>query len=1016
MTDIRSDTFSNNWVRPLLALGDADLPAEVRLAALMAASRFPLGATAWRELAKVVWRIVRAAPAGSPVRRNALDFAASVPLASVREVLRQMAEDPAEPDHDAIAASLEAVGDPSRIEALLERASAGDPDAFRLLAIAPLENTALTPDDIPPGTDAAFWRALAVARLGKYDALDEVFAPAAPVPAFFWGSPWVAYEYVATIRPVPEPMSNALHILSSRLDDPEIAERVGHDLARALRLTFWAASGTADAEGSPLPPPKPFGPVKAPEPFRSRKGVSSLLTEQMATERPEHDDGQIAWMIAHTPTERLIRKVVKLVRQERPLAERLRLLDILGKTADCQSGCAPTPFRGAGGSAARARRLDLIDDRTRLGARRPTAEPTRKVLRRFSIGFLERRPCRFPAILPPTIQVDVDPAISFEVSPDSLDGGRFAEPLAAGAEAPVETAAEASPAENLDERHVRARILHDGQTRNTFVAGASNTIRCWIGLPEQDGAATADGSVPTVDIPKDGLPLTVEMCWGDQRDSTKTILPAARNARSGDCDLKIEVPADERYVSAEIMFRYRGRSFEVVRIEAAALAPGQTESPRDALRVRVQYGRREVIAIDDAQPCSSTLVFGEDIPPGGMAASGGEPTLRVFDGNGGRNYRFKSPGKAIETLNAVLFSTEKSLVRRLAATPGEEGMLDANDEEVRVLLRDMARFGAGLFNQLEQQGFTDPGDRIQLLSLEPDSVLPLEFVYDRGYPVEEARLCGGWLDALQADAKVCPVCGGDPPSADVRLHAPTICPLGFWSLRKVVERLNPATAAGASAPRSGRRSLPPIDSAVFASSNKVPEDERTATWTTIHDSVGNAVLAHHWDEWHEAVKQHPRLLVALPHHDEAGVEDFLEIGDESLGFDLARLRRGQIRPDYVNPDGLEPGPILLLLGCRTGAESELGYVQVVREFQKLKTSIVLGTLAQILGRHAAPLARELVTQLVAVDDPEADFGTLMRRVRRHMLARGYLLALCLVVLGDAEWRLTPRTAHPAPVP
>lgn len=90
-------------------------------------------------------------------------------------------------------------------------------------------------------------------------------------------------------------------------------------------------------------------------------------------------------------------------------------------------------------------------------------------------------------------------------------------------------------------------------------------------------------------------------------------------------------------------------------------------------------------------------------------------------------------------------------------------------------------------------------------------------------------------------------------------------------------------------------------------------------------------------------------------------------------------------------------------------------MQVVREFQKLKTAIVLGTLAQILGRHAAPLARELVTQLLAVNDAEADFGTLMRRVRRRMLARGYLLALCLVALGDAEWRLTP-TAQPATAP
>jgi len=571
----------------------------------------------------------------------------------------------------------------------------------------------------------------------------------------------------------------------------------------------------------------------------------------------------------------------------------------------------------------------------------------------------------------------------------------------------------APPTGARDERHVRARILHDGQVRKTFIAGAANVIRCWIGLPEDDGAASSDAAIPTVPIPRQGLELTVELCWGDQRDATTLLLPASRSARSGDCDLHIDVPADERYVSAEIMFRYRGRSFEVVRIEAAALAPGETAGPRDTLRVRTQLTRREVIAVDDAQPCNSTLVFGP--APGDPATAHGKPGLRVFDGTGGRNYTLKSPGKAIEALNTVLFSTEKSLVRRLADTPGMEQHLDASNEEVRVLLRDMARFGASLFNQLDQQGFTDPGERIQFLSLDPDLILPLEFVYDHGYPVDAACLCDGWQAALAADATVCPACGDAPLTADARRHAATVCPLGFWSLRKVIERLNPDAAAGASAPATGRRSLPAIDSAVFASSNKVPQDEREATWTTIHDHIATTTLAHHWDEWYEAVKQHPRLLIALPHHDEEVLEDFLEIGDETLGPDLSRLRRGQIRPEYVNPDGREPGPILLLLGCRTGAESELGYVQVVREFQKLKTAIVLGTLAQILGRHAAPLARELVTQLLAVNDAEADFGTLMRRVRRRMLARGYLLALCLVALGDAEWRLTP-TTQPATAP
>ena len=1006
MTDAPSGSFSDEWVRPLLELGRTDPAPEVRLAALTAASRFPLGPAAWRNLAEACRQMVGTAPAGSPVRRAALTFAVDVPLLSVRQELRRMAEDPAEPDRDAIASALAEAGDPSRIRALVERAASGDPDAFRLLAIAPLEDTSLTPADLPPCAGAAFWRALAIGRLGGFAALEDVFAPEAPEPDLFWGSPWTAYDRIATIRPIPEPLRDALERLLAGLDRPDTP--LPHELVRALRLTVWAATGMADAQGYPLPPPRPFAPVTAPEPCRTTKGVTSVLTAHIGARQPEHDDGQIAWMIADTPGDRLIGEVVALVRHDWPAAARVRLLDILGKTADCQAGYAPTPFRGAGGGATPTLRRDLIDDRLRSSARPPSppapsapaSRPREIAFNMSGAGDLLSASRSAPTAAPPA-----SPA----------PGAGSVEYHAASRGAPPPPPVQATPPDT-DERRVRARILHAGQKRDTFVAGAANTIRCWVGLPEDDGAATSDTAIPTVPIPARGLELTVELCWEDQRASTTLLLPASRGARSGDCDLHIEVPADKAYVSAEIMFRYRGRCFEAVRIEAAALAAGEQPRPRDILRISTQLSRREVIAIEDAKPCDATLVYGQAPAPGQPAPPKG--SLRVFDGSGGHDYRFDPPGQAIENLNAALFSTEKSLVRRRAATPGSEAALDVTDEEVRVLLRDMARFGASLYNQLDLQEFRDPGDRIQFLTFDPDIVLPLEFVYDRGFPVDAAPLCDGWRTALDADTGICPACGNAPLTPKERSHAKTICPLGFWSLRKVIERLNPDSAASASAPTVGRRRLPAIDSAVFASSNKVPEEERTATWTTIRGQIAKATLARHWDEWYDAVQKHPRLLIALPHHDLENVEDFLEIGDEGFGLDLARLRRGQIRPEYVNPDGREPGPILLLLGCRTGAESELGYVQLVREFQKLKTAIVLGTLAQILGRHAAPLARELVTQLIEVNDPEADFGSLMRRVRRRMLGRGYLLSLCLIALGDAEWRLTPtpRPAAAAPSP
>jgi hypothetical protein len=570
----------------------------------------------------------------------------------------------------------------------------------------------------------------------------------------------------------------------------------------------------------------------------------------------------------------------------------------------------------------------------------------------------------------------------------------------------------APPAAEEEERRVHAQIWQDGKSRRTFLAGGENVIRCWIGLPEPEKAAVAGEAIPVVHIPPGGLPLTAELCWGDQADRKPLLLPAERTARSGDCDLRIRVPEGERYVSAEIAFRYRGRAFELVQVEAFALAAGEAEQPQHSIHVRVQSRRREVIELPESAEFDATVVWGPDPARAPQAGGPAAPTLRVFGGQGGHSYSLKDSEAAIRWLNESLYITEKSLVRRRAAQAGAEELLDAGDAEVRTLLRDMARHGANLYNQLREQGFEDPGERIQLVNREPDTHVPLEFVYDRGYPADDAALCEGWLAALKDDARACPACAA-PIREEERSWMPTICPLGFWSLQKIIERIDEErgqdAAGSASVPRSARRSLPVLDGTVFASSHRVPEAERQSTWRALQESFRDkAVLAENWELWKEAVKKHPPLLLVLPHHDVAAALDYLQIGEEGLAPRLGHLSRGQLTELYVNPQRRDPGPIVLLLGCRTAARIEGGYVQIARRFQKLHTSIVLGTLAEILGRHAAPLARELVGQLVGIDDPQADFGSVMRRVRRRMLARGYLMALCLIALGDAQWRLTPR--------
>jgi hypothetical protein len=1028
---------------PLLAIAESEAEGALRIAALDAATRFSLTHGAWQECAGIVRTIIASEPEGSPARRDALRLAVRIPLLSVRRHLREMAADPDLPDGDSVAAALDEAGDPSRIRPLLGRAKTDHGESFARLAATPVEEAGVAPADIPPlpqdpVPNAGLWRALLLARLGEFAPLDAVLE-SDPEPELFWGSPWTAYDAIAPMRPIPDGMRE---YLLGALARPRASER-----ARMIQLIVWAATGVADAQGTPIremeiagtegparpaPPHSPTRSVRAllatgrlptrlfdgtipPDELelfafvsskrlaqlvkrivvegnkRARQlpsempatillgnriidaipihapvadwPVADLAVEQVRAERPALDDGQMAWLIARAPTDRLIQEVAGVVTPDLPLAERLRVLHLLGAAADHKAGRGGSPARGAGpGGGSPAGRAPLIDDMPRAAAKAPRGLP-------------------------------------------------------AAAAAPADAGAAAAGVE--EERRVHAQILHNGQRRRTFVAGADNVIRCWIGLPEPERGAVAAGPIPQVKIPTDGLPLTVELCWGDQSDHKPLLLPPDRTARTGDCDLRLRVPEGEAYLGVELAFRYRGRAFEVVRVEAFVLAAGEPERPDHAVKVRVEMRRREVIELADSRTVDSTIIWGADSPSGTTAGAQRPASLRVFGGHGGKRYTLDSAGAAVTWLNETLFITEKSLVRRRAAAaqPGGEELLDADDAEVLALLRAMARHGAALYNQLEVQGFEDPGERVQLLNREPDEYVPLEFVYDRGYPADDAGLCQGWRAALQSDDRTCPVCSQTPLPPDRRSWAPVICPLGFWSLQKIIERLDPGAteedaAVRLSVPRPDRRSLSIIDTTVFASSHRVPENERQTTWASLQRSFRSPTLANDWDQWKKALVRNPQLLLVLPHHDVEEALDYLEIGDGQLPATARRLNRDQLTELYVNPDRADPGPIVLLLGCQTGARTEVGYVAPGAALSATNTSIVVGTLAQILGRHAAPARTRAGQPAVAVDDPEADFGTVMRRVRRRMLANGYLMSLCLVALGDAEWRLTPRPAKP----
>src|SRR5262249_46284349 len=118
------------------------------------------------------------------------------------------------------------------------------------------------------------------------------------------------------------------------------------------------------------------------------------------------------------------------------------------------------------------------------------------------------------------------------------------------------------------------------------------------------------------------------------------------------------------------------------------------------------------------------------------------------------------------------------------------------------------------------------GEYLQIVSAKPDAVVPLEFVYEYKAPTAAAPVCPNAAQALR-DGQ-CPT-SGVPASAP----APHVCPMGFWGLRKVIERHVHDPRLGSPAridvePIAGRDTLTLHGASIVAASNQVDDASRDA--------------------------------------------------------------------------------------------------------------------------------------------------------------------------------------------
>ena len=184
------------------------------------------------------------------------------------------------------------------------------------------------------------------------------------------------------------------------------------------------------------------------------------------------------------------------------------------------------------------------------------------------------------------------------------------------------------------------------------------------------------------------------------------------------------------------------------------------------------------------------------------------------------------------------------------------------------LLCFLASHGRLLYNAIVETylaGFPLADDLpIQLVSAR-ESFLPIEFIYDRPAPLEDAVLCPGAAEAL-AEGK-CTTCAGRAAEEAEKF----VCPLGFWAMRRVIERhaVRPVADAGLAGadyavetdPGEGRSALNVLNAAVYAASNKVKPEDVEALRTSLDVATGGHLAqVQDWTAWREAVKTGRPLL------------------------------------------------------------------------------------------------------------------------------------------------------------
>jgi hypothetical protein len=537
--------------------------------------------------------------------------------------------------------------------------------------------------------------------------------------------------------------------------------------------------------------------------------------------------------------------------------------------------------------------------------------------------------------------------------------------------------------DGVEVRIVNGRVLHDGDPhRLGLVKGDPYQLEVWIGV-ESEESITQPGApaFPDEELPTGPNRIDVVFtCLDNEEDVQRThvTLPEKGDSDRALLDLRF---AETGTVFGRLALLHQGRVIQTAVLRADVVAGEPSRLGRPEIEVEAVM-RSRIGAMPTEERFDLAVVVNRD--------TAGRKTTSAISDDGVSIRSAAGLERGIEDLTAVLE----------AVADDPDAFAEMTSETTLDWLFQVSNLGATLYGAFVEDHDFDPdhfsSGRVQVISARADAYLPVEFFYELRPPTV-AVLCDGWEKAvLEGECGSCEeITDGDRP----------ICLSAFWGVKYVIERHAHNAEYGEISgdwilqrePITGRDQLKPLESIVWAYSDNILSGDRKKLGSALSKKKFPATRASNWEDVQTQVGTiDPSMIFLLPHTDKDRSLDASELGGTLEVF-------GRIRDRMCSPRDRDY--LVVILGCDT-AHTGVPFQGMVPEFRKAGAGVVVSTVNAILGRHAVPVARELLTILKGGSDEGMSMGDALRDLRRRGLADGYPMVLSVVAFGDADWVLT----------